>query len=294
VQPDGTVGFVSNIANATAMGTTGGNPNLLNETADGWTLGAYVQPDFVPGLTLTADYINIKIEDLIGARSVEQNLEACFDNATFDATSIVCSSFQRDATGQVIDFQSGQTNADQGEFQFLNFRADYEFEVADLFELLGQENLSDMGDFSIDATAFHVIERNIIVDSVPQDNTIGGFADPRWSGTVDFTYNKDSLRFFWRTLWQDRNLWSPSGNNFFADENDNVITSVGGRLMHNASISYDLSSLTDNYDKPVVVQLNVDNVFDRGVGRGLRETFGNFNNSEILGRTFTMRVRASF
>ena len=294
VQADGTTGFVSNIANATAMGTTGGNPNLLNETADGWTLGAFIQPDFIPGLTVSADYINIEIEDLIGARSVEQNLEACFDNTNFDLNSIVCQSFQRDATGQVVNFQSGQTNADDGEFQFLNLRADYEFEVADLFELLGSKNVKDLGDFSIDATAFHVIERNIIVDSVPQDNTIGGPADPRWSGTVDFTYNKDSLRFFWRTLWQDRALFSPSGNNFLADENDNIINSIGGRLMHNASVSYDLSSLTDEYDKPIVVQLNVDNVFDRGVGRGLRETFGNFNNSEVLGRRFTMRVRASF
>ena len=294
VQADGTIGFVSNIANATAMGTTGGNPNLLNETADGWTLGAFIQPDFIPGLTFSADYINIEIEDLIGARSVEQNLEACFDNTNFDLSSIVCQSFQRDALGQVVDFQSGQTNADDGEFQFLNFRADYEFEVADLFDLLGSKNVKDMGDFSIDATAFHVIERNIIVDTVPQDNTIGGFADPRWSGTVDFTYSKDSLRFFWRTLWQDRNLFSPSGNNFLADENDEIINSIGGRLMHNASVSYDLSSLTDAYDKPIVLQLNVDNVFDRGVGRGLRETFGNFNNSEILGRRFTMRVRASF
>jgi len=79
-----------------------------------------------------------------------------------------------------------------------------------------------------------------------------------------------------------------------ADENDEIINSIGGRLMHNASVSYDLSSLTDAYDKPIVLQLNVDNVFDRGVGRGLRETFGNFNNSEVLGRRFTMRVRASF
>lgn len=286
--------FTSNIVNATAMGLTGGNPDLLNETADAWTLGAVFQPDFVPGLTFTADYINIEIQDLIGTRSVEQNLEACFDAATYDPTSIVCSSFTRDAGGQVVDFQSGQTNADDAEYQFLNFRADYEFAVADLFDLLGSKSSSDMGDLSLDATAFHVIERNIIVDDVSLDNTVGGFNDPRWSGTFDVTYEKDALRLFWRTLWQDRTLFSPSGNNFFADENDNIISSVGGRLMHNASISYDVSSLTDNYDKPIVVQLNVDNVFDRGVGRGLRETFGNFNNSEILGRTFTMRVRAAF
>jgi len=163
----------------------------------------------------------------------------------------------------------------------------------------GNENLcgnvtSDMGEFSIDATAFHVIERKIIVDAVAQDNTVGGFGDPRWSGTVDLTYDKDAFRFFWRTLWQDRNLFSPSGNNTFADENDNIVSSVGGRLMHNASVSYDVSSLTDNYDKPIIVQFNVDNVFDRTPGRGLREQFGNFGTSEVLGRRFTMRVRASF
>lgn len=286
--------FTSNIANATAQGRTGGNPDLLNETADGWTLGAVFQPDFIPGLTFTADYINIEIEDLIGARSVEQNLEACFDNVNFDLNSAACTAFTRDADGQVVDFLAGQANADDAEFQFLNFRADYEFEVADLFNLLGGDGASDLGDFSIDANAFHAIERNIIVDSVPQDNTIGGFADPRWSGTVDFTYTNDGLRLFWRTLWQDRNLFSPSGNNTFVDQDDNIINSVGGRLMHNASISYDISELTDAYDKPIIVQLNVDNVFDRNVGRGLREAFGNFGASEQFGRRFTMRVRAAF
>jgi len=286
--------FTSNVVNATAMGSTGGNPNLLNETADGWTLGAVFQPDFIEGLTFTADYINIKIEDLIGARSLEQNLEACFDAADFDPNSIVCSAFQRDGNGQIIDFQSGQTNADDAEYQFLNFRADYNFELADLLGLLGSKAQSDLGEISLDANAFHAIERNIIVDEVSLDNTIGGFGDPRWSGTVDLTYDNGGFRFFWRTLWQDRNLFSPSGNNTFADANDNIITSVGGRLMHNASVSYDLSELTDAYDKPIILQLNVDNVFDRNVGRGLRETFGNFNNSEVLGRRFTMRVRAAF
>jgi len=288
-------GFTSNIVNATAQGLTGGNPDLLNETANAWTIGAVVQPDFISGLTFTADYINIDIEDLIGTRSVEQNLEACFDSDPSVFPNVEsCGAFTRDPEGQVIDFISGQTNADQAEYQFLNFRADYSFDVADVFGLFGNDKASDMGEISLDASAFHAIERNVIVDDVPQDNTIGGFNDPRWSGTFDVTYDKDAFRFFWRTLWQDRNLFSPSGNNNFADNNDNIIRSVGGRFMHNASVSYDVSSLTDAYDKPIILQFNVDNVFDRKVGRGLRETFGNFNNSEVLGRRFTMRVRAAF
>lgn len=287
--------FTSNIVNASAQGLTGGNPNLLNETANAWTLGAVFQPEFIPGLTVTGDYINIEIEDLIGTRSVEQNLEACFDSDPSEFPNVPsCNAFTRDATGQISSFIAGQTNADQAEYQFLNLRADYSFEVADLFDLFGSGSSSDMGELSLDANAFHVIERAIVVDNVTQDNTIGGFADPRWSGTVDATYTNGGFRFFWRTLWQDRNLFSPSGNNTFADENDNIVKSVGGRLMHNASVSYDVSELTDAYDKPIVVQLNVDNVFDRTPGRGLREQFGNFGNSEVFGRRLTFRVRAAF
>jgi len=286
--------FESAIVNATAQGLTGGNPNLLNETANAWTLGVILQPDFVSGLTVTVDYISINIDDLIGARSVEQNLEACFDADVFDPTSVVCTSFTRDAAGEVQSFLSGQTNSDRSENQFLSIAADYRFDVADALAYLGGQPGGDWGGLGISLNAFHVIDRTLIVDAEPVDNVVGGFGDPRWSGTVDLTYTKDGFRFFWRTLWQDRNLFSPSGNNFFADDNDNIITSVGGRLMHNASISYDLSTLSDNYDKPLLVQLNVDNVFNRTPGRGLRESFGNFGTSEVLGRRFTMRVSATF
>ncbi|MBL4871548.1 MAG: TonB-dependent receptor, partial [Robiginitomaculum sp.] len=268
--------FTSNVVNATAQGRTGGNPNLRVEVADAFTVGAVFQPEWIPGLTLTADYFNIVIEDRIGARSLEQNLQTCFDAVVFDPNSAACTSFTRNGANQVVDFLSGQLNADSQESQFLNLKGDYRFDVADAFGLLGTDMGSDLGSMGLRVNAFRTIERTLIVDGAPDDNAIGGFGQPRWKGTVDFTYNRDALRVFWRVLWQDRNLFSPSGNNFFADANDNLIESVGGRVMNNASISYDVSTLTDNYDKPIVIQLNVDNVFNRTPGRGLRESFGNF------------------
>ena len=99
---------------------------------------------------------------------------------------------------------------------------------------------------------------------------------------------------FWRALYQEGALFSASGNDFFADENDNLVNRSSANIIHNASISYDLSNLSDAYDKPLIVQLNVDNVLDRSPGDGIRRQFGDFNTSEILGRRFTFRVRASF
>ena len=291
--------FVSDVDDGTAQGRSGGNPNLSNEVADAYTIGGVYQPDFIPGLTLTADYINIDLADRIGAQTLENNLESCFDSdpAAF-ATNPTCNTFTRDANGQVVDFLSGQANADSAEYQFLNLKADYSFEVADLFDLLGNKASSDMGEMSLRTDAFHVIQRDLALGGVPQDNTIGEAADPKWSGTIDATYTKGGFRLFWRTLWQDDALFEAdlerNPTRIFATADGEVIRDAGWRVLHNASVSYDISELTDAYDKPIIVQLNVDNVLNRRGTNDIDRTFGNFGLSEELGRRYTMRIRASF
>jgi iron complex outermembrane recepter protein len=66
----------------------GGNPNLKPETADTWTAGVILQPRFVPGLAITADYFNIKVNNLIGALAFSQVLNGCmgFGGAPQDTT----------------------------------------------------------------------------------------------------------------------------------------------------------------------------------------------------------------
>ncbi len=64
-------------------GVSGGNPNLEEETATTWTVGAVVQPRFVPGLSLSADYYSIRIEDAIAAVSAQDIVNNCYDLATF-------------------------------------------------------------------------------------------------------------------------------------------------------------------------------------------------------------------
>ena len=287
-------GFTSNAVNAAVVGTTGGNPNLNNERADAFTIGAVIQPRFIPGLTIQGDYIQINIEDRIGAINLDQNLETCFDADPADFPNAACDTFQRDANSQIVGFQSGNLNADLADNQFLNFRADYDYDLTDALNLFGQKITSDLGQVSLGANLFHVIQRDLNIAGVDQDNTVGGFFDPEWSGTFDTTYTKDGFRLFWRTIWQEGSLFSASGDNTFADENGNIINRSGDRFIHNASISYDLSELTDRYDKPVVAQINVDNVFDRKAGTGTRFLFNDFDRAEIFGRTFTFRVRASF
>jgi outer membrane receptor protein involved in Fe transport len=72
---------------------SGSNPNLTEETAKSWTLGAVVQPRWVPGLVFSVDYYNIKVEDVIVSLTAQQIANNCVDQPTTD--NIFCTLYQR-------------------------------------------------------------------------------------------------------------------------------------------------------------------------------------------------------
>lgn len=59
--------------------TTGGNLDLETETAKTWTVGVAWEPDFVPGLSMTVDYFNIRVDGAVSAPTVGDAIAACFD-----------------------------------------------------------------------------------------------------------------------------------------------------------------------------------------------------------------------
>ncbi len=63
---------------------SGSNPLLTEETSDSLTLGAVVQPRFIPGLSLTVDYFDIKVNDVIAAVGALQIVQTCVDLPTTD------------------------------------------------------------------------------------------------------------------------------------------------------------------------------------------------------------------
>ena len=82
--------------------TTGGNPNLAAEKANTWTIGAVFQPVFAPGLSMTIDYYNIKLNDAITAPTIGDVFSACFDNNP-SPTNPACTSIRRNpATGNLF------------------------------------------------------------------------------------------------------------------------------------------------------------------------------------------------
>ncbi|MXO84634.1 TonB-dependent receptor [Altererythrobacter aurantiacus] len=90
--PAGSVGDPGLQLNTQIPATFGGNPDLEEETSTSYTFGVALQPDFVPGFVITADYFNIEIEDAISTISLAQSLALCFNDVQ-DTTSTACQPF---------------------------------------------------------------------------------------------------------------------------------------------------------------------------------------------------------
>lgn len=80
--------------NAQIPALFGGNPNLGEETSTSYTAGVVFQPSFVPGLTITADYFNIEVEDFISIAGggLQGLLDLCYGTAQ-DVNSPLCQPF---------------------------------------------------------------------------------------------------------------------------------------------------------------------------------------------------------
>ncbi|OJW75106.1 MAG: hypothetical protein BGO57_13045 [Sphingomonadales bacterium 63-6] len=59
---------------------SGGNPNVAPEKADTLTVGAVVQPAFLPGFSVSADYYDIRIKGAIGQLGAQAVLNGCLIN----------------------------------------------------------------------------------------------------------------------------------------------------------------------------------------------------------------------
>ncbi|WEK02608.1 MAG: TonB-dependent receptor [Candidatus Sphingomonas phytovorans] len=79
---------------------SGGNPNLKAEKSTSWTLGGVYQPSFARGLTVSVDYYDITVNDVITSTTVQNALNACYDAPSL--ANQFCALFKRDdATGSI-------------------------------------------------------------------------------------------------------------------------------------------------------------------------------------------------
>lgn len=99
---------------------SGGTPGLQPETAIDKTLGLVYSPSYIPGLGLTLDWYQIKLDNIISPVTMNDVLQECYQGV-----QSYCSRFTRDAQGQVFDMHTGQANRGTAKVQGYDFRFAY-------------------------------------------------------------------------------------------------------------------------------------------------------------------------
>jgi outer membrane receptor protein involved in Fe transport len=264
--------FQSNIVDFTARGTLQGDPNLKNEKADAWTIGAILKPRFLPGFTLAVDWVDIELSDAIETLDAVTTLEACYDDPGFPTA--ICDRFVRDADGQITFIQTGFANA--ASTTFAGLIAELAWHVDTPF--LGANSSLNLG---VNYLYNDELETRIGLGDI--DTLRGTIGYSKHQATTNLTYRNEGFRAQIQGQWIGKAV-------FDADEAEGVrdFPGVGDVLFINTSFSYEI-------DDRFTFRLIVDNIFDKdppfpSPGGGGRVTY--FDG--ILGRYFKAGVRVRF
>ncbi|MEA1648978.1 TonB-dependent receptor [Nitrospirillum sp. BR 11164] len=265
--------FTSNIVDFTIPGTSSGNPHLQNEIADSWTVGTVLRPRFVPGLTLSGDYISIDITNEIAQLSATDLLDACYDGAPGNS---FCSTFVRDNTGQVTSVAEGYYNAAIESFKAFQAVLDYPFALSDL----GLPENYGAIDFSVNY--LHTFSHYYKVGTGDKQYTVGGVQEPRNNFTANVNYKNGGFDFLWQTQYYSETRISvntPLSNYQYPIMDPYV--------MFNASAGYE-------FDGGYRVRFMVDNVLNTKLPFPEAGYSTNRYFSAILGRYFRLSAGAKF
>lgn len=174
-----------------------GNPDLANEKSNAWSAGVVLNPRFIPGLSITADYVNIKLKDAITSFSATGVVTGCYDSPDFPDNQF-CDRVQRDETGQLSFVETSYFNAAEYHYRGILAALDYERRTPFLgansrvgvnltyqyLETLEQKATSDAEPTTIDGSLGYP-HHSAVLNVNYQNGPFGWFSSFNYTGKVD-------------------------------------------------------------------------------------------------------------
>ncbi len=197
---DGLPATYTDPLSARFLGVSGGNPNLQEEAAETTTIGFVLRPRFLENLTITADYWDITIDDVILAVSAQDIVDSCYDSPTFP--NAFCELFQRNrnpASAQFGGFtflRQTQLNFAKIEANGVDLAANYTFGVGD-------------NTFSARLVASYQEKLDQFpspTDPAFVDRELGELQRPKYSGNLTLTWERGPASIGLQTTYQGKQL----------------------------------------------------------------------------------------
>lgn len=92
----------TNVPGSGIAGVNSGNSALVPERSNSFTIGAVIEPPFIPGLSITVDYFDIKVKDVISGLSGQAIINRCYDDPT-GINNEFCSAIYRRTSANPIE-----------------------------------------------------------------------------------------------------------------------------------------------------------------------------------------------
>ena len=233
--------FSSQSDEASFLQAVAGNPNLENEKSDAFTIGTVLRPRFVPGLSFTVDYVDIKVNDVITQFTADQVLSACYDSPDFP-NSQFCDLISRAPDDQLDFVETAYFNAAQ--LRYKGYLAALDYRVATPF--LGAE--SKVG---LNVSYQYLDTLNARAEEGAAPTTTGGeIGYSRHQAAASLSYQNGGFGAFTQV-----NYFGKAEFDQDAAENFQNPAGVGDVAFVNMGLSYEI-------DKRFGVRFVVDNVFD--------------------------------
>jgi len=272
----------------------GGNPDLSEEKSDSFTLGLVWTPGFdqpfLRRFSLSIDYYDIDLKDVIGTLSVQTIVGECFNtggaNPTFDNGNFYCQQFSRIPSGAITGVLTTQVNLAAWKTSGVDAQIDWGFDLADLglSDSFGQFDLnlvvSKLKDFKKQARP----GADFLQNAGTISGELSGGAYPEWKSALSATYSVGPARltFLWRhidgmTDFRSVPVYSPTAVN---------------------TPKYDLFDLVGSwrFDERVTVRAGVNNLGDKDPP--FYTSYSNSNTDpstyDVLGRRFFVGLTARF
>lgn len=262
-----------------AGGFAAGNPNLTEETAETTTLGFVYSPSQIPGLNITVDYYDIKVDDAIDSFTAQDTVDQCVRQPDFPNNPF-CSLIQRDPnTALVLRIDALEINVSELKAEGVDFAVDYSTEWAGI-------------DWYGALIANHTMEDSILPfaggDIVDDTGEVGS---PEWSFNTQLVANYDKWRVAWSSRWIDEvNIDNENPSAGPAAANGKIDT----YWYHDLNVNYQVN---DTFD----ISVGIDNVFDELpplLGQGTNGDVTGTNTAadvyDVLGRYGYVNFRARF
>ncbi len=180
-------------ATVSLPGRAGGNRNLSEETAKTWTVGIVLQPQFLPRLTITADWFNIKLKNAVRTATAQELVDLCVDQPTLD--NVYCANVTRSGTnGYVSDYFIAPQNVAAFRTSGLDLSVAYTLVAS---PEIGSFTLSVRGNY-LDKLTFVPTPGADVENSrlLPQA--------PKYSGQTDLTWTNGDLSVNYGLTYQSK------------------------------------------------------------------------------------------